>query len=131
MANKNSDNTRESAEETDVEVVEKKREGRHFLGSFISSENRQRFLMTFRKEYEEQYIDKHEGDDLECSVAAEKYAAFQVNRLQKEFQAFLKGKDFFIYKKMVYPVTTDKFIENSTSVSDRITDGILEKQEEE
>lgn len=117
-----------------------------YLGSRITAENRreyeqsvidsniQRMMFDIEAEIERimfqedkddteinkelELFDKSKMTDGAIKMLAKTQARFQVNKENKHYKAWLKGRSFFKYKGQMYPVMTDKFIKDSQSIKD-------------
>ena len=118
MASKTKVNTGEK-QHTDVAEMEKKERRRRFVGSVILPSNRRDWLKKLEKDYIDTHLDKHDGNDYECIEAAKVYARMRITMMQKDFDAYVKGKSFYTYKKMKFPVSSSDFIDQTRSVNEQ------------
>lgn len=118
MAGKAKVNTRKK-KHSDVAEVEEKERRRRFVGSVILPSNRRDWLKKLEKDYIDTHLEKHDGNDYECIEAAKVYARMRTTMMQKDYDAYVKGKSFYTYKKMKFPVSSSDFIDQTRSVNEQ------------
>lgn len=119
-----------------------------YMGSVITGENRrsyiegqkQLFKQRFNNEIdlkiqeivEDDVLNQNEKDirlgiiendrisDEKLEEMSDRFARFQANKEVKHYNAYKKGKPFFIYMGRRFPVLTEKFIKDSKSIKDII-----------
>lgn len=116
-----------------------------YMGSRVTAENRTEYLTAQVNGFKEQYTakvvaerekilssdkTKDEIDSLieefnakQISEArlhelALKFSLFQANKEVKHYKAWLKGASYFKYAGQVFPVLTQRFLENSQSIKE-------------
>ena len=93
-----------------------------YLGSVITAENRRTFMEKQKELYIQNYYNKTEEEsqlpEETVSQMAEEYAVYQVNKENKHYKAWLKGKLSYSYKGTTFPVLTKSLIEKTSSVKE-------------
>lgn len=119
-----------------------------YMGSVINEENRRKYEQKEMELFKDRYIsdiDKKRNDILtqkdkteeeidfeikrfnsnqiseeELEYLAKRFARYQSNKEKKHYNAWLKGKHSFTYKKTTFPVLTEKFLKDTKSIKDII-----------
>lgn len=98
-----------------------------YVGSRITAENRRAFMEKQKERYREHYEEQLEKGEIEepwteerLERVCEEYARVIVNRENKHYKAYLKGKKFYTYKGRRYPVATDIFLRHSQSLKEQM-----------
>jgi hypothetical protein len=119
-----------------------------YMGSRVNAVNRKSYetaqVEYFKERYTQDVVKKRENIeaqkdktqdqiDLEVDIfnkaqiseeeldsMAFRFGKYQVNKENKHYKAWLKGKSSFVYKGQTFPVLTEKFLNNSKSIKDII-----------
>lgn len=129
--------------------MEKKVKSRSkYMGSIINPKNRNEYLNAQRESFKERYVndvvnrrqeilDQEDKSDEEIAneveefnnnqiseedleVLAENFAKYQSLKELKHLKAYIKGKQFFTFRGVRFPVLTEKFLEDTQSIKEII-----------